>query len=227
MQHLQKACFVSLAGAFLLVSLTFAQDSPKPNFGGPESLYEKLGDTGTGGSAPKRDLTGFWAGQVAAKLNEVPPMTPWGQEQFRQLFRYYFDVEACARSALGLYWLNATALQWQEFAERYEDYIVISYSAALGALGNASFEVMGSQPDKEGVIVTSRISLLGVAPIRVDWQLNLTDHGYKVTDVIVDGISRATTQHADLVSVVQRNGGHMLPLLVALREKNASNGMVR
>ena len=149
------------------------------------------------------------------------------QEQFRQLFRHYFDVEACARSALGPHWLNATALQRQEFAERYEDYIVVGYSAALGALGNASFEVMGSQPDKEGVIVTSRISLIGVAPIRVDWQLNLTDHGYKVTDVIVDGISRATTQHADLVSVIQRKGGRMPPLLVALREKNASNGIVR
>src|SRR6478672_12849162 len=37
------------------------------------------------------------------------------QERFRQLFRQYFDVEACARAALGLYWLKATALQRQEF----------------------------------------------------------------------------------------------------------------
>ena len=46
-------------------------------------MYEKLGDTGSGGPAPRRDLTGFWAGRVAAKLNPVPAMTPWGQEQFR------------------------------------------------------------------------------------------------------------------------------------------------
>jgi len=46
-------------------------------------LYDKLGDTGSGGAAPRHDLTGFWAGQVAAKLNEVAPLTPWGQEQFR------------------------------------------------------------------------------------------------------------------------------------------------
>jgi hypothetical protein len=30
-----------------------------------------------------------------------------------------------------------------------------------------------------------------------------------------------------LVSVVQRNSGHMQALLVALREKNASNGILR
>ena len=31
------------------------------------------------------------------------------QGLFRQLFLQYFDVEACARSALGPYWQNATA----------------------------------------------------------------------------------------------------------------------
>ena len=49
----------------------------------------------------------------------------------------------------------------------------------------------------------------------------------KVTDVIVNGISTASTQHADLVSVIQRHNGQMPSLLVALREKNVSNGMRR
>jgi hypothetical protein len=71
-----------LAGALLVSSAASAQNSPKPNYGGPEDLYQKLGDVGTGGAAPRRDLTGFWAGKVAAKLNEVPTMTPWGVEQF-------------------------------------------------------------------------------------------------------------------------------------------------
>src|SRR5437867_4981482 len=48
------------------------------------------------------------------------------QERFRQLFRQYFDVEACARSALGPYWIKATALQRQEFVGLYEDYVVIA-----------------------------------------------------------------------------------------------------
>jgi hypothetical protein len=47
------------------------------------------------------------------------------QEQFHQLFRQYFDVEACARFALGTYWRTATTLQRQEFVELYEDYVVV------------------------------------------------------------------------------------------------------
>jgi phospholipid transport system substrate-binding protein len=149
------------------------------------------------------------------------------QEQFRQLFRQYFDVEACARSALGAYWLKATALQRQEFVGLYEDYVVIAYSTALRTLGGDSFKVLGSQPDKGRVIVTSRIEINDAAPIRVDWQLNPTNRGYKVTDLIVNGISMAGAQHSDLVSVIQRNNGHLPALLVAMREKNASNGILR
>jgi phospholipid transport system substrate-binding protein len=141
------------------------------------------------------------------------------QEQFRQLFRQYFDVEACARFALGTYWRTATTLHRQEFVELYEDYVVVSYSTALRALGGASFGVLGSQSDREGVIVSGRVQINGGAPIRVDWRFNPTNQGYKVTDVIVNDTSTTSTQHSDLVSVIQRNHGHVQPLLIAMREK--------
>jgi hypothetical protein len=82
MRNPLKSCIVGLAGILMISASAFAQSSPKPNYGGPEDLYEKLGDTGTGGPAPRRELTGFWAGKVAQKLNDVPAMTPWGLEQF-------------------------------------------------------------------------------------------------------------------------------------------------
>jgi phospholipid transport system substrate-binding protein len=95
------------------------------------------------------------------------------------------------------------------------------------AIGGDSFQVQASQSDKQRVIVTSRIQVNGAAPIRVDWQLSPTNPGYKVTDLIVNGISMAITQHSDLVSFIQRNNGSVPSLLVALRGKNASNGILR
>ena len=174
------------------------------------------------------DPTSFVSDLASRALAPMPNEdTAVKQERFRQLFRQYFDVEACARAALGPYWLKATALQRQEFVGLYEDYVVIAYSTAFRALGGESFKVLGSQPDKGRVIVTSRIEINDAAPIRVDWQLNRTNRGYKVTDVIVNGISMASAQHSDLVSVIQRNSGHVPALLVAMREKNASNGILR
>jgi phospholipid transport system substrate-binding protein len=67
----------------------------------------------------------------------------------------------------------------------------------------------------------------GVVPLEVDWRLNLTSVGYKVSNVIVNGIDMAELQRCDMVSVIQRNNGEMQPLLTALREKNASNGINR
>jgi ABC-type transporter MlaC component len=167
----------------------------------------------------------LWSRALAPMPNEDTAATR--QDRFRQLFRQFFDVEACARSALGAYWLKATALQRQEFVELYEDYVVIAYSTALRSLGGESFKVLGSQPDKKKVIVTSRIEINGAAPVTVDWHLNPTNDGYKVTDLIVNGISMASAQHSDLVSVIQRNNGRLPALLVAMREKNASNGILR
>jgi phospholipid transport system substrate-binding protein len=179
--------------------------------------------------AATNDPASFVSDLASRALAPMPnaDTTAVRQERFRQLFRQYFDVESCARAALGPYWLKATAQQRQEFVELYEDYVIIGYSAHLGTVGGESFKVLGSQPDKGRVIVASRIQINGAAPIRVDWQLNPTNHGYKVTDLIVNGISMASSQHSDLVSFMQRNNGHVPALLVALREKNASNGILR
>ena len=195
-----------LLSAFVLLS-SIIGGAPR-SFAAADDPASVVGDLGT------RALAAMRNGDTVAV-----------QGRFRQLFRQYFDAEACGRSALGPHWQNAATQQRQEYANRYEDYIIIIYSTLLSHLGGESFKVLGSQPNEEGVIVTSRIN--GVVPVGVDWQLNPTNNGYKVTNLIVNGINMASMQHSDLVSVIQRNNGHLPALLVALREKNASNGIVR
>ena len=81
MRNLLNVGIVSLILALLFSPpQASAQTSPKEDRTS-NSLVNKLG-TDTGGVAPRRDLTGFWAGLVVPKINDVPPMTPWGQDQF-------------------------------------------------------------------------------------------------------------------------------------------------
>ena len=136
-------------------------------------------------------------------------------------------TEACARAALGSHWQTATAQQRQEYVEplrelRHHRLFHTSLPRSVGKLHGT-----GSQPDRGLRASISRDRINGAVPIRFDWQLKPTNAGYKVTNLIVIGINMAIIQRSDLVSVIQRNDGHVQALLAALREKNASNGIRR
>ena len=80
---------VFLLSAFILVS-GIIWDTPRSAAAAdPASIVSDLGS---------RALAAMRNGDVAAV----------SQARLRQLFSEYFDVEACARSALGPHWQNAT-----------------------------------------------------------------------------------------------------------------------
>lgn len=86
MRNLLNGCVIGLAGVLLFSSYAWSQNrqANQPiRADDGKTLYDKASSTGSGGPAPRQELTGFWAGLISAKLNPAPPMTAWGQEQFR------------------------------------------------------------------------------------------------------------------------------------------------
>ena len=150
---------------------------------------------------------------------------------FRQLFRADFDVSGIARFVLGRYWRRASPAQQQEFLALFENYIVQTFSGRLSQYvesGDAP-RVTGSKLDPEGVVVSSQINLANgggpragghgatVLPIRVD--LTEQNGSYKISDVVVDGISMAVTQRTEFTSAIDRQGGQVQSLLTTLRRQ--------
>jgi phospholipid transport system substrate-binding protein len=147
------------------------------------------------------------------------------QARFRELFNTDFDVPTIARFVLGRYWRIATPPQRQEFVRLFDEYIVLAYSNRLAEYSGETLHVTGSRPDGDGSIVTSEIVRPnGSPPAKVDWRLARTGDTYKITDVIVDGISMAVTQRSEFASVIQRHGGQIQGLLTLLRQKVDSAG---
>ncbi len=64
----------------------------------------------------------------------------------------------------------------------------------------------------------------GAPPAKVDWRVTRADGAYKITDVVVEGVSMAVTQRSEFASVIQRNGGKVEGLLAMLRQKTATAG---
>jgi phospholipid transport system substrate-binding protein len=142
--------------------------------------------------------------------------------RFHQLFVEDFDVPGIARFVLGRYWKSATPEQQQEFLKLFEDYIVLVYSNQLAAYSGENFKVTGSRVDGEGAMVASEIIRpSGAPPVKVDWHLTDRNGAYKISDVMVDGISMAVTQRSEFASVIQRSGGHIDGLIAQLRQKTA------
>ena len=85
MLNVTKGC-IALAGVLFLSSYALSQ-TRQPNkpirADDGKTLVDQFNKNGTGGPAPRHDITGFWAGPPSPKENEVPPMTAWGQEQFK------------------------------------------------------------------------------------------------------------------------------------------------
>ncbi len=67
---------LALAGLPAFASLAMAQAGLNNN------LYNKLKESGPGGPAPKRDLTGSWVGPVVAQKGDDPSLTTEGQQLF-------------------------------------------------------------------------------------------------------------------------------------------------
>jgi phospholipid transport system substrate-binding protein len=141
------------------------------------------------------------------------------EARFQELFHQDFDVPTIARFVLGRYWRLATPAQRQEFLRLFFRYTILTYSNRLSEYSGEDFRVTGSRPDGDGSIVTSEIVRPNAQPTKVDWRLNWTDGTYKITDVIVDGISMAVTQRSEFASVIQRHGGQLQGLLALLRQK--------
>ncbi|MBV8287288.1 MAG: ABC transporter substrate-binding protein [Hyphomicrobiales bacterium] len=145
--------------------------------------------------------------------------------RFRQLFQGDFDVPGIARFVLGHYWRSATPAQQQEFIKLFTNYIALVYANRLAEYSGATLRVLGTRPAPDGELVSSEIVRTnGQPPARVDWLMTPQDGTYKISDVIVEGISMGVTQRSEFAAVIQRHGGQLQSLITALRQKTESAG---
>lgn len=143
--------------------------------------------------------------------------------RFRQLFHAEFDAPGIARFVLGRYWRQANAAERREFLRLFEDYVVYAYSARLSDFSGETFKVRSSRAEEDAVIVSTDIfSPRAAAPLKIDWRLVSDKGGYKIADVIVEGVSLMVTERSEFASVIARHGGQMEGLLALMRQKTAA-----
>ena len=179
--------------------------------------------------APSRgadDAAGFIAdlGQRTVQILVAKGPDSERESKFRALFREGFDVPAISRFVLGTYWRTASEEQRRTFVTLFEAYVVHAYAVRFNEYGGQQLKVTAARAEgDDAALVQSMIAQPnGAPPLRVDWRVSKTDNGYRISDVVVEGISMAVTQRQEFSSVIQRNGGQLDALLKLLREKTGT-----
>lgn len=143
---------------------------------------------------------------------------------FEELFRTDFDVPGLGRFVLGRFWRAFTPFEQQEFLTLFERYVVLTYSEKLSDYteDGGCPRVTGSRPDADGILVSSQIVRARAAqPLKVDWRLTAQNGSYKISDIIIEGLSMAASGRLQLEGVVERNGGRPQAILAVMRQQIA------
>jgi phospholipid transport system substrate-binding protein len=161
-------------------------------------------------------------GDAIRLLSDKTLDPPRRESEFRRLLVQSFDVDVISRFVLGRFWRQATDQQKAEFRQLFEDYVVKAYATRLSQYSGETLSIKETRPSEEGeVMVASQIDRPNGPPVRIDWRCRAEGGNYKITDVVVEGISMAITQRQEFGSVIQNSGGNVQALIDQLRAKTA------
>jgi phospholipid transport system substrate-binding protein len=146
------------------------------------------------------------------------------QEQFTQRLRAIaeqdFDAPRIAKFVLGRYWRTASEADRQQFIQAFKDYMVQVYASRFRDYSGANFKVIGQRQEGDTSLVTTQIERSnGAPPATVVWQVVKRPEGYKITDVIIEGVSQALTYRDEFDTVIAEHDGRISALTQQLRQK--------
>ncbi|MBL8643312.1 MAG: ABC transporter substrate-binding protein [Rhodospirillaceae bacterium] len=143
-------------------------------------------------------------------------------EKFRVLFKDFFDIPAIGRFVLGRSARAGSADEMAKFATLFEDVIVYTWSRRFGEYKGQTLKVNDSAPDgDEGAVVNSTILGNEGGNFAVAWRLRKRTDGFRVVDVIIEGVSMAITYRQEYATIIQQNGG--VSGLIAQMEKQVAD----
>ncbi len=143
------------------------------------------------------------------------------QARLDKIFADNVDIAWVGRFVMGRYWREATDTQKAQYLKEYETFLIKHYTSRFAEYTSGTFKITGTKDDGDDEYTVSMHLMgddKGSEPVLVDYRLRKEERGFKVFDVIVEGVSLITTQRSEFSSVIAR---HDIDFLIAqLRNKS-------
>jgi phospholipid transport system substrate-binding protein len=132
----------------------------------------------------------------------------------------HIDFEEATRLAVGRSWREATPEQKKKLTDEFRRMLVRTYSSAISSYEGQTMKVqpVHMKPDDTDVTVRNQYIRPGGKPVQLDYQMHKTPEGWKIYDIIVEGVSLVLTYRSEFDAVVKQQG--VDGLIKRLAEKN-------
>lgn len=169
-----------------------------------------------------QNLTKSAVDSLAAK-----DITPGQREKlFGELLRQNFALDSISKWVLGRYWRKATPNERDRYRALFEKLLVKTYARRFGEYTNERLEIDSATNRGKGkaIVHSQLVRGEGIPSIRIEWRISFPGGRYKITDIVVEGVSLAQTQRSEFGSVIRRSGGKISGLITALEDKTSAIG---
>ena len=130
------------------------------------------------------------------------------------------DFEEATRLAVGRAWAQATPEQKKRLVDEFRSMLVRTYSNAIEAYQGQTMKVMPvrMKPGATEVTVQNQFVRSAGQPVKVDYSMRKTDKGWKIYDIVAEGVSLVLTYRSEFDVVVKQDG--IDGLIKRLAQKN-------
>lgn len=143
--------------------------------------------------------------------------------EFQKLLNASFDLDTIGRFALGKYWNSASPAERAEYSKLFRKMVVDVYSNRFSDYKGQKLEVLSSRAVGNDFIVASVMRQpkgTSGADVKIDWRVRNKGAGFKIVDVIVEGVSMSVTQRSEFSSIIQAGGGKVSGLIDSLKKNS-------
>lgn len=138
--------------------------------------------------------------------------------QLRRIMETRGNLPQIAQFSAGRVWREMSPPQQQRFVEAFSNYVASTYARRFSEYSGNPDIVITKVIDagQKGFVVQSPIRQPGGAPIAVEWLVSDRGGSVQVIDIIIEGVSMATTQREEIASMFQRRGQDVDALITDL-----------
>lgn len=130
------------------------------------------------------------------------------QATLQTLFKANLDFDWVAKFVMGRSWRDATDDQKKRYLAAYTEFLTKNYTSRFEEYTSGSYKITGAKELERGdSMVSMEIeSGDGEAPILIDYKIHKVGNGFKVYDIIVEGVSLITSQRSEFSAVINKSG---------------------